>query len=305
MEPVPAARGTLSKMLPDLESLRCFEAAATTLSFRGAARRVGLSPAAFSERIRRLEDHLEVRLFARTTRRVALTAAGARLLPQARRALEEAALCVPVAREETGELPVELVIGTRFELGLSWLTPALTPLRMRAPHRTVHLYMGDTPALEERLVRGELDAVVFSARLTRAGLDYVTLHPEDYVFVGAGPVVSEPGGVEEQTLLDVSADLPLFRYLFDALPHVTHWPFARREYLGGIGSLRLRVLEGAGVAVLPRYYVRDDLAAGTLVRLLPDVALQADAFRLVWRQGHPHAASLERLAEDLKALPLQ
>jgi LysR family transcriptional regulator, glycine cleavage system transcriptional activator len=291
-------------MLPDLESLRCFEAAASTLSFRGAARRVGLSPAAFSERIRRLENAFEVRLFDRTTRSVALTAAGTRLLPQARRALEEAALCVPVAREGSKDLPVELVVGTRFELGLSWLTPSLTSLRERAPHRTVHLYMGDTPALEERLMRGELDAVVFSARLTRAGLDYVTLHAEDYVFVGAGPVVTEPGGVEGQVLLDVSADLPLFRYLLDALPGVTQWPFQRREYLGGIGALRLRALEGAGVAVLPHYYVRDDLAAGRLVRLLPDVSLQADAFRLVWRQGHAHAAALQALAEDLRDLPL-
>ncbi len=292
-------------MLPDLESLRCFEAAASTLSFRGAARRVGLSPAAFSERIRRLEDALAVRLFERTTRSVALTPAGARLLPQARRALEEAALCVPVARESTQALPVELVVGTRFELGLSWLTPGLTPLRERAPHRTVHLYMGDTPALEERLMRGELDAVVFSARLTRAGLDYVTLHPEDYVFVGAGPMVPAPGAVEGQVLLDVSADLPLFRYLLDALPEVTHWPFARREYLGGIGALRLRALEGKGVAVLPQYYVREDLDEGRLVRLLPEVLLQADAFRLVWRRGHAQAAELEGLAEDLKALPLQ
>ena len=102
----------------DLDSLRCFEAAATTLSFRAAASRIGLSPAAFSDRIRRLEDQLQVRLFDRTTRRVALTAAGQRLLPQSRRTLAEAALCGPAARDQSKELPVELVVGTRYELGL-------------------------------------------------------------------------------------------------------------------------------------------------------------------------------------------
>lgn len=289
----------------DLDSLRCFEAAATTLSFRAAASRVGLSPAAFSERIRRLEDRLEVRLFDRTTRRVALTPAGLRLLPQSRRTLAEAALCAPLARDQSAELPVELVVGTRYELGLSWFCPALTPLQAQAPHRTVHLHMGDTPALTAGLARGELDAVVTSARLTRAGLSYVTLHPERYVFVAAQDCVPGPGQVEGLRLLDVSADLPLFRYLLDAVPDVSHWPFARREFLGGIGAIRFRVREGAGVAVLPEYFVQEDLADGRLVRLLPDVSLQSDAFRLVWRSDHPRSDALSVLAEDLKALPLR
>ena len=47
-------------MLPDLESLRCFEEAARQLNFRAAAKAVGLTPAALGQRIRRLEEQLEV-----------------------------------------------------------------------------------------------------------------------------------------------------------------------------------------------------------------------------------------------------
>ena len=68
----------------DLDSLRCFEAAATTLNFRAAAIRVHLSPAAFSERLRRLEGDLGAKLFTRTTRKVELSTSGRRLLPLAR-----------------------------------------------------------------------------------------------------------------------------------------------------------------------------------------------------------------------------
>ena len=71
----------------DLDSLRCFDAAATTLNFRAGAGRVHLSPAAFTDRIQRLEDDLEVELFVRTTRRVALSEFGQRLLPIAREVL--------------------------------------------------------------------------------------------------------------------------------------------------------------------------------------------------------------------------
>src|SRR6187549_2541817 len=112
-------------MLPDLESLRCFDAAATHLSFRVAARTVALSPAAFGERIKRLEEQLGAPLFERTTRRVTLTPAGERLVPQARRVLDEARRCLQSARDETAPAPYDLTVGTRFELGISWLTPAL------------------------------------------------------------------------------------------------------------------------------------------------------------------------------------
>src|SRR5687768_9878652 len=126
-------------MLPDLESLRCFDAAATHLSFRVAASAVALSPAAFGDRIKRLEAQLATPLFQRTTRRVALTPAGHRLLGQARRVLEEARRCQQIVHDDVGAVPYELTIGTRFELGLSWLTPSLRGLGQARPERTLHL----------------------------------------------------------------------------------------------------------------------------------------------------------------------
>src|SRR5260370_6976490 len=68
-------------MLPDLESLRCFEAAARRLGFAAAAREVRLSPPAFSERIRRLEEQLGTALFPRRAPPVTLTPARAPLFP--------------------------------------------------------------------------------------------------------------------------------------------------------------------------------------------------------------------------------
>src|SRR5262245_42516141 len=170
----------------DLDSLRCFDAAATTLNFRTASGRVHLSPAAFSDRIRRLEDELGQTLLARTTRRVRLSDAGRRLLPIAREVLAGAERLRATAVDANRPLPFELMLGTRYELGLSWLCPALDPLSRARPDRTIHLYNGGTPDLRAGLERGELDALVGSMRLTSAGLSYAVLHPEDYVFVGRG-----------------------------------------------------------------------------------------------------------------------
>ncbi|WP_029005979.1 LysR substrate-binding domain-containing protein [Azorhizobium doebereinerae] len=72
----------------DIDLLRAFVAVAETGSFTAAAEGVGRTQSAVSQKILRLEDLLGVRVFARTSRSLALTADGHRLLPAARRLLE-------------------------------------------------------------------------------------------------------------------------------------------------------------------------------------------------------------------------
>lgn len=298
-------QATRSPMLPDLESLRCFEAAARHGHFRRASAVVGLSPTAFSERIRRLEGQLNAQLFERTTRQVALTAAGLRLLPQAQRTLEAARQCA-VAVGELAAMPAfELTIGTRFELGLSWLVPALEPLRAARPERTLHLRFGDSPELMRLLHGGGLDALVSSVRFSTGSLTFAPLHEEDYALVAqpemlAAQPLRGPEDAPQHTLLDAGADLPLFRYCVDAGSEGAWWAFARTELLGTIAAIRIRVLQGAGVAVLPRYFVRQDLHSGALVEPIPELALGRDQFRLIWAAGHPLQGELVALAEALR-----
>ena len=289
----------------DLDSLRCFDAAATTLNFRAGAVRVHLSPAAFTDRIQRLEEDLKATLFVRTTRRVSLSELGHRLLPIAREVLAGAERLQAASRGPVARSPYELYVGTRYELGLSWMCPLLTPLQRSHPERTVHLYNGDSPDLLLRLERGDLDAIIASVRLTSPKLSYAALHPEEYVFVSKLKGLKRREDAVHHTLLDVSPDLPLFRYLMDALPDAEPWPFARVEHLGGIGNIRRRLFDAEGrVAVLPLYFVQKDLQARRLVRLLPRVSLRSDSFRLIWRTSHPRTPDLLALAEELRHHPL-
>lgn len=290
----------------DLDSLRCFDAAATTLNFRAAADRVHLSPAAFSDRMQRLEEQLGTRLFSRSTRHVALSDAGQRLLPLAREVLDGSERLSAAAHSPAKPRAYELFLGTRFELGLSWLCPALRVLERAHPERTLHLYNGDSSDLLARLERGELDAVIASVRLTSSKLSYAAIHPEEYALVAARKCLASRDDADRLTLVDVSRDLPLFRYFLDALAHAEPWPFARVEYMGGIGNVRRRVLDGGDrIAVLPRYFIQADLTAGRLVRLMSRTKLRSDTFRLIWKTGHPRAGEFLALAEELRAIPLR
>ena len=295
--------------LPDLFSLACFEAAARTLNFRAAARSVALSSAAFSDRIRRLEEHLEVGLFDRTTRRVQLTPAGQRLLTHARDLLQSARVCRDVAHGKGSVTPYALTIGTRFELGMSWLVPALEPLSLARPERTLHLAFGSGSEILARLRRGELDAVISSSRLVERGLAYVPLHIETYVFVASPRLLEDkplahPDDAAAHHLLDSEPSLPLFRYHLDARTDGRVLDFAGHSYLGTIGAIRQRARRGGGVGVLPRYFVQRDLEDGSLQVVFPEVEPLADTFRLVWLEGHRSSTELVNLGEELRQLPL-
>ncbi len=294
----------------DLDDLRCFLAASRQRNFRSAAREVALSPTAFSDRIARLEARLGAPLFARTTRRVDLTAAGERLLPRARRLLEELAELPALVRDDGRPPPSTYTLGTRFELGNSWLLPAICALRERHPERTLHLRFGDSEPLLDTLERGEVDAVVTSFRLVRPGLQALPLHEEHYALVAAPALLwetplSNAADAARHTLIDAHPNLPLLRYLLDTRPTAEVWSFGRTWLLGAIGAIRSRVLAGDGVAVLPRYLVDDDLLHGRLVEPIALALPRSDMFRLVLRIDDPRAPRLRELATELAQFPLQ
>ncbi len=172
-------------MLPSIESLRCFATAAKLLNFRAAARSVALTPAAFGQRIKQLEDQLGVSLFQRTTRSVRLTDAGLSMLPHAEKCLLSAGECTRVGRGDLRLAALDIVIGTRHELGVSWLLPQIDALTRAQPSAQIHLYFGSGSDLLLRVRTMEIDCAVTSTRFTDPKLDSVRLHREDYVFVGS------------------------------------------------------------------------------------------------------------------------
>ena len=301
---------TLGATIPSFDALRCFVAGARLLNFRAAARAVSLGSSAFGQRIRQLEDHLGVRLFERTTRSIALTSAGLALLPAAERCLAAAEECARAARGDTGYAASELVLGTRHELGMSWLIPALEPIGRKLPWLTVHLYFGSGTDLLLRVRTMEVDCAITSTRTTDPKLDFVNLHREEYVFCGAPRLLAATpfdrlADAEKHVLLDASAELPLFRYFREATRAGSSVRFHRVIRLGTIDAIHARVREGAGVAVLPEYLVRADLAAKKLVAILPKVTPQHDFFRLVFRADDARRRAFEALASVLVELPLR
>jgi DNA-binding transcriptional LysR family regulator len=295
--------------LPSLENLRCFLEAARTKNFRRAAHAVALTPTALGQRIKQLEDQLGTRLFARTTRSVALTEHGLSLVPVAERCLAAAEDCARIARGPTEHPPMDLTLGTRQELGMSWVLPQRGALMRARPWLNLHLYFSSGPDLLLRVRTLDIDCAITSTPFGDPKLDSLQLHREDYVFVGAANLLARlplrrPDDARRHTLIDASPEMPLFRYWRDAPGGGDRLRFLRGSWLGSIAAIRHQVLECAGVAVLPLHFVKRDLAARRLRVVFPKVTPSHDFFRLVFRAADPRRALFESLAADLARRPL-
>ena len=296
-------------MLPDLESIQCFVAAARTLNFRAAAKQVALTPAAFGKRVKSLEEQLDQRLFERTTRHVSLTPAGQRFLPEARRLLNVAAQCMRIGRGQSGPVPMNLTIGTRYELGISWLMPMLHGLRASQPHLTIDYYFGSGPDLEDRVRRFDINCAVTSRVFVDPVFDAIRLKREDYVFVGSNSLLQDrpfqsSADAHNHCLIDVQVEQPLFRYFRDAVDAPDQLRFGEARIMGTTAAIRLLVLAGEGVAVLPYYLVKPDLDAGRLQLIFPDIEPRCDYFRLMYRRDDPHAELYGEVAAFMRSQTL-
>lgn len=297
------------EQLPSLDALQGFLAAAQTLNFRRAAKLVAVTPAALGQRIKGLEDLCGAELFRRTTRSVELTEEGVRMVPVAKAALAAAAKCLEVGSDSAAEHPVEVVLGTRPDLGMSWLVPQTKGLSAELPWLTLHVYFGSGDDLLARLRTREIDCAVTSSRFSDPLLGAFPLHKEGFVFVGSPALLARqpftrPEHAAQHTLIDAGPELSLFRAWRDA-PGGSHLPFRKVLRYGSLSAILHLVREGRGVAVLPTYFIEPELKRGRVKRLFPKVHALPDFFRLVYRTDDEARFSTYRtLAERLAKVPL-
>jgi DNA-binding transcriptional LysR family regulator len=145
----------MTYLLPPLNALRAFEAAARHLSFKQAAHELHVTAGAVSQQVRLLEDRLGVQLFERRTRQVVLTSAGETYLAGIRQAFR----CLADA---TAELKPEgvttlLHIGAHASIGIDGLRTRLARFRKAQPQVAIRI---SQPAGLHELLEGKVDVVI-------------------------------------------------------------------------------------------------------------------------------------------------
>ncbi|QGZ31250.1 LysR family transcriptional regulator [Stutzerimonas stutzeri] len=135
----------------DLAQLRCFTALATELNFRRAAERLNMTQPPLSRQIQLLEHQLGVALFTRSTRTVALTAAGRAFFVDAQALLEQAHRATQTARLTA--------LGERGTVGIGFVASAVYDFLPRVVTQARHERPGVQIALQEMSTFEQLQAL--------------------------------------------------------------------------------------------------------------------------------------------------
>lgn len=163
------------RRLPPAQALHAFEAAARHMSFTEAARELGVTQAAISQRIRLLEHRLGQPLFLRLPRGLALTDAGQALVPAVHDAFERLSSGIGEVFGAPADAP--LTVRTTPGFAAHWLAPRLQAFQAAHPEVTLRVTSAVWPSdfdlanvdIEVRYGRGDWDGIE-CRRLTRERL---------------------------------------------------------------------------------------------------------------------------------------
>lgn len=260
---------------PTLADLTAFMAVAAHRSFRKAADELGMSPSSLSHTLRALEQHLSVRLLHRTTRSVAPTEAGDRLLAQLRPVLRDLQSALAKVDDFRGQ-PSGSVRINAPESAARLLLHAVVPLLLeRHPAVSVDL------SVEGRLVDIVAEGFDAGVRLGEAV-------PQDMIAVHFGGsvrfvAVASPAYLARAGIPAVPDDLHHHTCIRHRLPSGKpyRWEFERhgqalavdvagRVTLNHVELMVEAAVDGLGIAYVPEHAARMPLGEGRLALVLAE-----------------------------------
>ena len=275
--------------LPDLEALAVFAKVAEFRSFARAAAELKLSKPTVSKAVTRLEQRLHATLFNRTSRQLALTEAGERLLQRAASMLAEGEAAEAEALNQSQEPRGTLRIAAPMSFGILHIAPLLPAFFRQYPEVSVDLHLSDQMI---DLIGDGFDGAIRIAALPDSSLVARRLCAMPIYLVAAPAYLKAHGRPKHPMHLSEHQALTYSYQLRQGV-----WQFRKKS--GEVASVRpagrLRVnngdamlpsiLAGVGVALLPEFLVREALAKKQLEILLPDWNLPEGAVYWVTPPG--------------------
>lgn len=284
--------------LPPLQTLLAFEAAARHLNFTSAAKELGTTQPAVSQRVGLLEEDLGEPLFARAHRGVSLTPDGALLFGAVQQGL--AGIGDAAAKIRARRSRQVLTIATDFGFATYWLMPRLAALRQLAPHLDVRIVTSQN----EFDIRGEaVDVAIAFGTRPWPGCSAERLFAEQVVpvcspgFQAEHGLCGNPRALVRLPLLHLEATLPA-RWLSWANWFELHGLAAVDEAhdltLNNYALVIQAAIAGQGMALGWLPLIDEQVRSGQLVRAVEHPVGTERGYHLVQPQTQRSPESLSR-----------
>ncbi|MCR8724537.1 LysR family transcriptional regulator [Frigidibacter sp. ROC022] len=264
-------------------AFQTFVAAAEQGSFSGAARKLRTTASTVTKTVSRLEDELGVRLFNRTTRRLALTDHGQVLLERAKNILNEVDEAENLLRNTSASTrgTVRLVVPNLF--GRLYLIPALDEFYRRHKDVTLQVHFSDRPV---DLIESGFDLGVHTGDLSDSSIIRRKLTQGPLVTAAAPSYLAAHGRPQTpDELLNHNCLYGRFggKWLFRKPPsgrQTIHVSGNLAVYNGDV--LREAAVRGLGIVHSTWWAVRKDLLAGNLEEILPEYAIEGSPVSVIF-----------------------
>ncbi len=273
-------------MLDHLRALAVFSSVADAGSFRAAAARLGLSASVVSHHVTSLERHLDTPLIYRTTRKLSLTNAGKRLAISARAMLNAAEQGFGEIGHQTSNPMGKLKVTAPAILQYARFVARTSTFMRHNPNVELSMSFSDRRInhVEEGFDLGfrvgQLeDSSLMSKKLTDGRL-HLCASPD---YLRSNGKARTPEDLEKLELIDlagVARDITLTKAGRAPREHILQMPH-RISVDSGFAARRMAE-EACGVVVMPDFFVRDRIAEGHLVEVLPKWHAPSYGIYAVW-----------------------
>ena len=288
-----------------LTQLRVFVRVAERANFSAVAREMGITQPAVSKALTALEQQLQTRLVNRNTRHVALTTAGQQYFAHCRQMLAELDEAELELKAAQLELSGSLRITAPLPFGIRFIAPLVTQFQMLHPQLEVHLHLDDQ---RSQLIETPFDVAIRLGDAGSSGTIIRTLGHSPFLLVAASaylarhpaPVTPDELGMHA-ALCYTHASQPQCWTLLDRQGNTWEQVVKGRFFSNNLAALHAAVLEGSGVACLPKWMVADDLQAGRLHRLLPAWHLPAFGLYAVYPSARQIPAKVRQFVAFVQA----
>jgi DNA-binding transcriptional LysR family regulator len=258
-----------------LTRMRAFLAVVENEGFSAAARKTGRSKALLSKYVRELEDELGVLLINRTTRQVALTAAGEVYVSRASAILADLETLNDEAREATGEAKGTLRVTAARTFGDAELGLSLVEFSAAHPDISLDLHLNDSFV---NLLEENFDVAIRMTRLTDSAMIARRLGSLDFTICATPEFLAQHGTPTHPSqisrmpaVIDSNAKI-LYNWTFrdpatgDPIPISVSGRFSANSPY----TVRAATLAGLGIAMLPEFVARPEIEVGRLVSVLDE-----------------------------------
>ncbi len=284
-----------------------FVAVAEQKSFTKAAAVLGVTPAAVSQAVARLEDDLEIKLLDRTTRTVELSGEGRLYLEYCRAALSQIQTGRDVVEQARQATEGEIVVALPYILG-RFVVDALAGFLARYPGLKVRLAFSDRIS---RLVDEHIDVAIRIGTLDDSTAIAKRLASTEWVLLGSPEYLERRG--TPKTPSDLSDhDCIVYR---SPRGYEVDWEVRKRpgseETTTAKRTARLvldqgqlipdAVLAGSGLGMVFSFMVRSELKTGRFVPLLSSYMPKGPPIHALLKPGSQNTAKIRVFVDYLEA----